>query len=97
MVEAALLVEAKWDALVDEVWLVTAPRAAIEDRLVSQRGLDRAAIAARMAAQLDDAARAAQADVIIDNSGSLETLRTTLERLWRERVVETAAGPGASS
>lgn len=97
VVEAALLVEAKWDALVDEVWLVTAPRAAIEDRLVSQRGLDRAAIAARMAAQLDDAARAAQADVIVDNSGSLETLRTTLERLWRERVVEAAAGPGASS
>src|SRR5215813_2311277 len=30
VVEAALLVEANWDALVDEVWLVTADRTAVE-------------------------------------------------------------------
>jgi dephospho-CoA kinase len=88
VIEAALLVEAKWDALVDEVWVVTARPAVIEERLVSQRGLDRAAIAARMAAQLDEASRAARADVVIDNSGSREALRAELDRLWRERVVK---------
>lgn len=86
VIEAALLVEAKWDALVDEVWVVTARPEVIEERLSTQRGLDRAAIAARMAAQLGDDARAARADVIVDNSGSLEALRVQLTKLWRERV-----------
>jgi len=87
VVEAALLVEANWDALVDEVWLVTADRTAVEARLMAQRGLDPGAIAARVRAQIDDAERAARADVIIDNSGSPDALRTRLTTLWRERVV----------
>ncbi len=87
VIEAALLVEAKWDALVDEVWLVTARREVIEQRLAAQRGFDRAAIGARMRAQLDDEERAAHADVIVDNSGSLDALRARLTTLWRERVL----------
>lgn len=86
VVEAALLVEAKWHTLVDEVWLITARREAVEQRLIAQRGLDRAAIALRLRAQLDDAQRAAHADVLIDNSGSRDALRATLVTLWRERV-----------
>jgi dephospho-CoA kinase len=86
VIEAALLVEAKWDDLVDEVWVVTARPEVITQRLVAQRGLDPAAIAARMRAQLGDAERAARADVVIDNSGTLEALRTRLATLWRERV-----------
>jgi dephospho-CoA kinase len=86
VVEAALLVEAQWDKLVDEVWLITAQREAVEGRLMAQRGLDREAIAQRLRAQLDDAQRAAHADVIIDNSGSLEALRAQLTTVWRQRV-----------
>ena len=86
VVEAALLVEANWDALVDEVWLITARRDAVEQRLMTQRGLDSEAIALRLRAQLDDAQRAAHADVIIDNSGSRDALRAKLVTLWRERV-----------
>jgi dephospho-CoA kinase len=88
VVEAALLVEAKWDALVDEVWLVTARPEVIEQRLVTQRGLDPAAITARMRAQLGDTERAAHADVIVDNSGGLDALESQLEALWRERIAQ---------
>jgi dephospho-CoA kinase len=86
VVEAALLIEAKWDTLVDELWLVVARPEVIEARLMEQRGMDRAAIAARMSAQLSVAERAAHADVIIDNSGSLAALRAQVARLWRERL-----------
>ncbi|MEO8602327.1 MAG: dephospho-CoA kinase [bacterium] len=89
VVEAALLVEAKWNALVDECWLVVARPDVVEARLVSQRGMDPAAIAARVRSQLSDAERAAHADVTIDNSGSLDALRTQIERLWRERLAAT--------
>lgn len=86
VVEAALLIEAKWDALVDEVWLVVARREVIEERLTQQRGMDAAAVAARMKAQLADEERRAHADVVIDNSGTREQLRAQIERLWRERL-----------
>lgn len=86
VVEAALLIEARWDALVDEVWLVVARREVIEERLVAQRGMDPAAVEARMRAQLSDAERRAHADVVIDNSGTRASLRAEIERLWRERL-----------
>jgi dephospho-CoA kinase len=86
VVEAALLIEAGWDALVDEVWLVVARREVIEERLTAQRGMDAAAVAARMRAQLADDERRAHADVVIDNSGSREQLRREVERLWHSRV-----------
>lgn len=86
VVEAALLIEAKWDALVDEVWLVVARREVIEERLTSQRGMAPAAVAARMRAQLTDDERAAHAAVVIDNSGTRDELRAQVERLWRERL-----------
>lgn len=86
VVEAALLVEAKWDALVDEVWVVVAEREVIERRLIEQRGLDRSAIAARMRAQLGDEERRARADVLVDNSGSLDQLHAKLVALWRDRL-----------
>lgn len=89
VVEAALLIEAKWDALVDEVWLVVARREVIEQRLTGQRGMDPAAVAARMRAQLSDDERRAHADVVIDNSGTRDALRAQVERLWRERLATT--------
>jgi dephospho-CoA kinase len=87
VVEAALLIEARWDALVDEIWVVCARPEVVERRLVAQRGLDRDAIAARMRAQISDRERTARADVVIDNSGGLDALRTRLEELWRARVL----------
>jgi len=67
---------------------VVARREVIEGRLRAQRGMDPTAIAARMRAQLSDAERAARADVVIDNSGSLDALRAEVERLWRAHLLE---------
>jgi dephospho-CoA kinase len=87
VVEAALLVEANWDELVDEVWVLTAGSDAVGERLAAQRGLDPSAIAARVRAQIGDHDRAARAQVVIDNSGSIDALRAQLAALWRERVL----------
>jgi dephospho-CoA kinase len=86
VVEAAVLLEAKWHTVVDEVWVVTARPEIVQQRLVA-RGLDPAAIAARVQAQLSDAERAAHADVIVDNSGGLDRLEDQLRTLWRDRVL----------
>lgn len=85
VLEAAVLIEADWVPLVDEVWVVTAPEAVARERLVSRNGLTPEEANARIRSQLSNEERARRADVIIDNSGSLEALREQVERAW-ERV-----------
>lgn len=86
VVEAAVLLEAGWDSLVDEVWVIVTNRSAVVERVKVQRGLDAAAIEARIAAQLGDAERRRRADVVIDNSGDLDQLRADLASHWQQRL-----------
>lgn len=68
------------------VLVVTAPERARVRRLVAERGMTEHEARARMRAQADDAARAAAADVLLDNGGPPDMLRAEVERLWRERL-----------
>lgn len=86
VVEAAILLEAGWKSLVDEVWLVLADREAVLARLADARGLSREESAARIARQMSDDERRRQADVVIDNRGSLEDLREQVAALWGDRI-----------
>lgn len=70
--------------------LVLVVHAEVEERvrrLTSQRGLDEDDARARIAAQADDAARRAAADVWLDNSGARDEVLATVDRLWDERLV----------
>lgn len=85
VVEAAVLIEAQWQSLVDEVWLVVARRETVLARLLAERKLDQAAIEARIASQLGDEERRRHAEVLIENDGTVEELRRQIEKLWSER------------
>ena len=83
VIEAALLLEAGWTPLVDRVWVVSVrPETAIA-RVVASRGLNRAEVERRLAAQMTDDARRRLADVVIENEGSPEELRARVEEAWR--------------
>lgn len=69
--------------IADEVMAVTTDRTVREERLFA-RGLTPDDIVARMARQPNDSEYAAVADVVIDNSGSLEELRAQVDRWWDE-------------
>lgn len=86
VVEAAILIEASWQPLCDEIWLVRASRQAVIDRIERQRGLKPAETEARIRAQLSDDERAKHASLVIDNDGSLDALREVLKRLWSDAV-----------
>jgi dephospho-CoA kinase len=86
VVEAAILIEAGWNTLVDEIWLVVARRQHVLDRLASGRGLSSAQVDARLARQSPDAERRRYADVVIENDGSLDDLRQRVRALWQERI-----------
>ena len=86
VLEAALLVEAKWTPLADEVWVVTAPEKDIVQRIRERNGLDEEAIRSRISSQMPQEERVAHADVVIDNAGDLNNLRNKIQKLWDGRV-----------
>lgn len=86
VVEAAILLEAGWRSLVDQVWVVSARREDVVQRLATQRGMPEAATEARIAKQMSDAERRAAADVVIENEGSIDELRARLVGLWQTLV-----------
>jgi dephospho-CoA kinase len=81
VVEAALLIEAGWQDLVDEIWLVRSPRQAVLQRL-RERGLDAVESERRVAAATDVEAAAAQAHRVIENDGTLEDLERKVAEAW---------------
>ena len=82
VLEAALLVEADWLPLADEVWLVTASPETARQRLMKRNGLTAEAAEARLRAQLTNEKRRSYADVVIENDGSLDELRAAAEQAW---------------
>jgi dephospho-CoA kinase len=86
VVEAAILIEANWQPLCDEIWLVRASRQAVIERIERQRGLKPAETEARIRAQLSDDKRAKHASLVIDNDGSLDALREVLKRVWSDAI-----------
>ena len=90
---APLLLEAGGGA-VDEVWAVTCAPAIRQARVVARDQVSMDDVSRRMAAQIDDAERAAQAQVLIPNEGSLEELRTVVRCAW-EQMLQRATLSGA--
>jgi dephospho-CoA kinase len=83
VVEAAILIEAGWRPLVDQLWVVSVARETAVARVVTSRGLSRAEVERRLDAQLPDAERRRHADVVIENDGGLDALRAQVESAWR--------------
>ena len=90
VIEAAVLLEAGWNALSSEVWVVLAPAETRIGRITSSRAVSREEVESRIAHQVDDDTRRRAADVVIENDGTLEDLRTELARLWAERIERAA-------
>jgi dephospho-CoA kinase len=82
-IEMAILVDAPWMQRVDQVWAVKAPREVILKRL-KERGVSEPEALARMANQPPPEASVKQGLVIINNNGSLDELRSRVEKLWND-------------
>lgn len=79
-----LLVESGQADRFDAVIVVQAPHDERIRRMVQDRGWSRDDAEARMAAQATDEQRAAVADYLLDNSGSLEELEAQVASLYRQ-------------
>ena len=86
VVEAALLIEAGWLPLVDEVWVVSASEEAVVQRVRARTSLSEDEVRRRIRSQMSAEERRRYADVVIENEGTLEELRQRVRALWEERV-----------
>ena len=87
VVEAALLLEAGWDSLVDEVWCTGASEDVVIDRLKARNGLNKEEAQKRINAQMSVDERKSRSQVMIENNGDLAQLTTVVEQIWENRVI----------
>jgi len=82
--DVPLLAESRGKDAFDLVIVVDVPPARQVERLVSQRGMAPDQARARMAAQASREQRLAVADIVIDNSGSLDDLDRRVTDVWTD-------------
>ncbi len=82
VVDAIRLIEAGYPAFCDAVWVVTCDPAVQLRRLVEQRGMSEVDARQRIKAQPPQSTKIAVADVVIDNSGTLEQSEQQVEAAW---------------
>ena len=82
VLEAAVLLEAGWEAAVDQIWVVLVePEVAVE-RAMQRDEVDAQAVRKRLDAQLSNVQRSARASVVIDNSADEKSLHRLLDQHW---------------
>jgi len=86
VVEAAVLLEAKWDPLTDEVWVAVAPEKTVIERLRESKGMTEEQARDRINAQMSPEERMKRADVVIHNDSGLGELRERILEAWKSRV-----------
>ena len=86
VLDAAILIEAGWDSLVDEVWVVAAPEEMVVQRIGQRNGLPAEQVRQRIRAQITSEERARHAAVVIDNNKGLDELSAQVREVWTGRV-----------
>ncbi len=86
VVEAALLFEAGWDSLVEEVWTTDSPEQAVIERLKVRNGMSEEEARKRMSSQMGRTERLDRSDYVIENSGDMVALGLAIKELWDRRV-----------
>ena len=82
VLEAAVLIEAGWQDMGDEIWVVVVEREVAIQRCISRDGLEREAILNRLDAQISNKERRQHADVVLSNNESEEELFEQLDKQW---------------
>lgn len=88
---APLLVESGMHTAFEILVVVSATVATQIERLMRQRGMSEAAIRARINAQAPLEDKAAVADFLVDNEGTLAELQSQVEQLWHDLSARAVA------
>lgn len=84
VIDAALLIEAGWHELADEVWLVRVDSDIQRDRLMKRDNLTLLQAQKRIDNQMSQDEKIAVACKVIDNSSTCSKTEEQVKRLWKE-------------
>jgi dephospho-CoA kinase len=82
VLEAAVLFEAGWEDIGEEIWVVVVDREIAIERSMNRDGADREAIENRLDAQLTNAERIGRSDIVIENNHDQQQLIDRLDEEW---------------
>ena len=82
VLEAAVLIEADWLDLADQIWVTVVEPAIAIERACARDNLSADAVQTRLDAQLSNDERRSYADHVIDNSSDQAHLFAQVESLW---------------
>ena len=88
--EAAVMIEAGWQDLVDEVWIITTNKEIAIDRLEKRNGYSREQALARIDSQMSNSERREYGDVKFNNSEDEDKLRSRVEYHWKRLLKRIA-------
>ena len=83
VLEAAVLFEAGWEDIGDEIWTIIVDPEIAVTRASQRDGIDEDAVRQRIAAQLSNEQRAAKSTLIIENNGSEAEMLALLQTQWQ--------------
>ena len=92
VLEAAVLIEAEWQDLADEIWVVAVAPEAARKRLMGRNNFTEEQAQARIDAQISNEERLKHADVAIDNDGALKDFIEAIDADW-ERLADRIKQP----
>ncbi len=82
ILEVIALIEANWTTLTDEIWVTVASEETVIKRIQKQRGMSEEQILSRIRSQLTTEEWIEHADIIIENNGDFNELKTKLDEQW---------------
>jgi phosphopantetheine adenylyltransferase/dephospho-CoA kinase len=78
--EAAVLFEAGWEDIADEIWVVVTATDKAVERAMARDNVDEEAVRARIAAQHTNEQRSERAHHVFDNNGEPDALQSALDQ-----------------
>ena len=84
VLEAALLLEAKWDDLADEIWVTVADPEIAAARVAERSGLAKEQVMERIRSQMPNEDRIKRANIVIDTSGDMASTEKQALDHWKQ-------------
>mmetsp|Transcript_13108 Transcript_13108/g.18926 ORF Transcript_13108/g.18926 Transcript_13108/m.18926 type:complete len:204 (+) Transcript_13108:87-698(+) len=87
--EAAILFEAGWEDIGDDIWVITVDRETAISRSIQRDNFTREDVEKRLNSQLSNEERTARAGLVITNNGTKDEYLAQLDAAWTTRVVNS--------
>lgn len=92
VLEAAVLFEAGWEDIGEEIWVLTVDRETAIKRSMARDNAPRDAVERRLNSQLSNEVRTSRADVVITNDDSVATMLAQIDIAYAESTGSSGAG-----